>query len=330
MGTRKGKHRKRYRRAAAESPASLAIRLSDGIRLRARPLSRLARAVITEESVEALHDLRVASRRLRSAAAIMEHTMPRRRVRPVARQLKHLTRTLGTTREIDVDIDLLQRLLSTAELADERAAIEHVLEKLGRRHEKAHDCMIAGLRRLHVARLRRAVTNLSRRIPPSNASDDARDADDILAPLIEHAFAGLPALRQSERPAQLHEMRIAVKRLRYAFEWLAPAAPGGFASLIQRATALQDCIGHHHDLFQLQETLTQMEPGLEERGRTALLTGLRRCREKVSIERQQAYARFLELTVNLTASAIHHKARVALGLGEKQVTIGILPRKVGG
>lgn len=328
MGTHKG--RKRDHGDAFESPDSFAARLSDGIRLRARPIPTLARAVMEEQSVDALHDLRVASRRLRSAAALMEHTMPRRRVRPVARQLKHLTRTLGATREIDVDIDLLQRLLSTADLPEERAAIEHVLEKLGRCHHKAHDRMIAELRSLHITRLRRAVTNLSRRIPPSNASDDARDADDILAPLIEHAFAGLPALRQSERPAQLHEMRIAVKRLRYAFEWLAPAAPGGFASLIQRATALQDCIGHHHDLFQLQETLTEMEPGLEVRGRTALLAGLRHCREKVSNKRQQAYARFLELTVNLTASAIHHKARVALGLGEKHVPIGILPRKVGG
>lgn len=313
-----------------DAPRSLAARLRDGIQLRVRPIPKLARTVIEEQSVDALHDLRVASRRLRAVVSLIGRTMPRRRTNSLAAKLRQLTRTLGLPREIDVNIEIIEQLLPPAAAPEDRAAIEHLLETLTARRDFEHRRMTRKLNRLKVAKLRRQILDLAQRIPESAASEDAHAADDVLAPLIENAFAGLPAVRQSERPAELHEMRIAIKRLRYAFEWLSPAAPGGFASLIQRAVALQDCIGSHHDHFRLEAWLTEIETHLDQRGRAVLSAGVCRCRERVSKERQRCYAQFLELTANLTASSVHQKARVALGLAEKRPTIGIFPHKIGG
>lgn len=318
------------RPATADSPRSFAARLRDGIQLRVRPIPKLARAVIEEQSVDALHDLRVASRRLRAVVSLIGRTMPRRKTKPLAAGLRQLTRTLGLPREIDVNIEIIEHLMQTTPAPEDRAAIEHLLETLAARRTVEHRRMIRKLNNLNIKKLRRQILDLADRIPESAAAEDARSVDEALAPLIENAFAGLPAVRQSERPDELHEMRIAVKRLRYAFEWLSPAAPGGFAGLIQRAVGLQDCIGSHHDHFRLEAWLAEIETHLDQRGRTVLSVGARRCRERVTQERQQCYVQFMELTANLTASSIHQKSRVALGLAEKRPAIGIGPWKIGG
>lgn len=316
--------------ATADSPRSLAARLRDGIQLRVRPIPRLARAVIEEQSVDALHDLRVASRRLRAVVSLIGRTMPRRKTKPLAARLRQLTRTLGLPREIDVNIEIIEHLQQTTAAPEDRAAVEHLLETLCARRDVEHLRMIRKLNDINIKKLRRQILDLANRIPESAAAEDARSVDEALAPLIENAFAGLPAVRQFERPDELHEMRIAVKRLRYAFEWLSPAAPGGFAALIQRAVGLQDCIGSHHDHFRLEAWLTEIETHLIHGGRTVLGAGVRRCCERVTQERQQCYVQFMELTANLTASSIHQKTRVALGLAEKRPAIGIGPWKIGG
>lgn len=304
--------------------------LREGIRRRARPMPRLVRAIVTTRSAEAVHDLRVASRRLRAAMVLLERDLPRRRIKPVARRLRRLTRTLGLPRERDVYIADLEELHGVAEGAEERAAIEFLLERMTARRDRARRRMVRKLRRVDAAGLRRRINELTKHVAERPPAQEPREAMDVLGPLIEHAFAGLPALTQSERPGELHEMRIAVKRLRYALEWLAPAAAGGFAGVIQRLTAFQDSLGRHHDGVMLEEALAKSERRLEEHGRGVLRDGVRLCRERVSTRRRRHYEQFLELAAHVTASSIQQKVRAALEPGERRPAIGLLTRKVGG
>jgi len=50
-----------------------------------------------------------------------------------------------------------------------------------------------------------------------------------------------------DRVRELHDMRIAAKRLRYAFEFFEPCFAPGFKELLQRFKQLQDYLGEIHD-----------------------------------------------------------------------------------
>lgn len=308
---------------------SLDAILRNGVRQRLNPMRKLSRAIVKSQDAKALHDLRVASRRLRTGLLLMGRLVSDRHLRPVARGLKQLTRTLGVPRELDVHVEQLNRLHENMEAAGSLAAVEYLLEQVEERRSVAHRAMTRALRTFPIAKLQKDVQALTRRLPRRGVSgEEGRTAYEFLAPLIEHAFAGLSALRQSERPEELHQMRIAVKRLRYALEWVAPAARGSFSGVIQRAVALQDCIGRHHDAYQLMGLIEKAKEELLGRGRTTLAEGLQHCRDAVAMERAKHYAEFLAMTHQMTASAIHRDVRSALEFTDRRSTLP-MPHRVG-
>ena len=311
-----------------ENPSPAAI-LRKGVRQRLKPMRKLSRAIVESQDAEALHDLRVASRRLRTALLLMGSFVSHRHIKPIARRLKQLTRALGLPRELDVHVEHLNRLHENLGAVEASAAAEFLLERVAERRAREHREMLKALKSLPIVKLQKDIQALTRRLPRREVSGGVgRSGDEILAPLIEHAFAGLSALRQTERPEDLHQMRIAVKRLRYALEWIAPTARGGFAIVIHRAVALQDCIGRHHDATQLLRLIENVKEELIGRGRTALAEGLQHCRDTVAMERDQHYAEFLAMTQQMTASAIHRDVRSALEFAERRATIAKL-RRVG-
>jgi CHAD domain-containing protein len=58
---------------------------------------------------EGIHDMRVASRRLRAAIELFRDVFPRRRLRPLLRQVKDLADSLGEVRDLDVMIERLEK-----------------------------------------------------------------------------------------------------------------------------------------------------------------------------------------------------------------------------
>jgi CHAD domain-containing protein len=86
---------------------------------------------------------------------------------------------------------------------------------------------------------------------------DACGVDDAMRRIAIVRFAEVlalaPALR-SERPKQLHDLRIACKRLRYALERFTPREPSLFGAA-SRLRQLQDALGDFHDRAVLAEML---------------------------------------------------------------------------
>jgi CHAD domain-containing protein len=70
---------------------------------------RLRAGTVDGQDIECLHDMRVASRRLRAAMADLAQCFPGRPFRKRRRQVKQLTETLGEVRDMDVMIDFYQQ-----------------------------------------------------------------------------------------------------------------------------------------------------------------------------------------------------------------------------
>ncbi len=65
------------------------------------------------DDIEALHDMRVASRRLRAVLSVFETVFSPKKFGPLEKQVARVTDALGAVRDADVQIEFLQRQRET-------------------------------------------------------------------------------------------------------------------------------------------------------------------------------------------------------------------------
>lgn len=265
------------------------------------------------DDLEALHDMRVASRRLRAALRVFGPWFPKRKLVRVRRRLRKLTRALGAAREWDVHGETLSGLHAGTGAELERAAIEHILELVDARRLSERTAMVRALDRMNLEQLERDLAALVEQLDRDEVPHDAAQAAwEVLAPLVQAAFGSVERLQEQERADELHAMRIAVKRLRYAMELLEPAFEAGYERLSARVRLLQGVLGKHHDLVLLEELLARALRRLAEHGRRALADGLVGPLESVRVERRERYTEFLAATQGVSAASFAEEVRRGL------------------
>ncbi len=87
--------------------------------------------------IESLHDMRVATRRLRAALEVFAPCFPAKRHRKALKKVKALADALGERRDRDVAIEFLAEFADDAPEAD-RAALEALIERLRREQRQAN------------------------------------------------------------------------------------------------------------------------------------------------------------------------------------------------
>src|SRR5262249_47027187 len=81
------------------------------VAVRSREVFERAEGVLDLSETERVHDMRVATRRLRAALEVFAPAFPRRRHRKALKRVKALADALGARRDADVEIELLECLL---------------------------------------------------------------------------------------------------------------------------------------------------------------------------------------------------------------------------
>jgi CHAD domain-containing protein len=213
---------------------------------------------IDSGDVESLHRARVASRRLRELLPLLG--LDRDLTRNLTRRLRKATRQLGTVRELDVEMLLIQ------ELAEDSRYAATALKLIGATDAHARAAARERLSaKLPAAKLK-GLTRKLERVAKGLESDDAQSGRRGAG---AHTRAWLWALearlaRRAGRvrgtietagavyaPERLHGVRIAVKKLRYAGELAAEATHKRVAAHIAVLKAAQDRLGRLHDLEML-------------------------------------------------------------------------------
>lgn len=219
----------------------------------------------------AVHDVRVASRRLRTALDLADPDgyAGWRRQR---KRAKALTTALAATRELDVHLLRLAGL--GPELSDQtgHAVLEHALETLERRRRRAGARMRRGVERVRLGELS-GLLQPKACTETSAAPELSKALRDLLEPRLTGALQQARALVQTEDPGALHRLRIGVKKLRYALEVLAPALPVQAAAWLGGLRTFQGALGDHHDWITLEADLWRLHAQLTERRRAALASG---------------------------------------------------------
>jgi CHAD domain-containing protein len=206
-------------------------------------------AVVLDEDVEGVHQARVAIRRLRSdlrtARALLDHGL----VRALRRELDWLMGQLGEVRDLDVLLARLRSDVCSLDRAD-RVGAQAVLAQAEQDRRDAYHRLRAALRTPRCAALLEHMTGLVA-APPFRSGDARRPAEEILPGLVRRPLRELrrEVRRQGPTPDDpgLHQVRIAVKRARYAAELAAPAVGRKARRAARRLARVQNVLGEHND-----------------------------------------------------------------------------------
>jgi CHAD domain-containing protein len=241
------------------------------------------------ENLECLHDMRVASRRLRETLQLFGMFYRPSRLRKTLDQAKKMTRILGLPREMDVNLSLLQEFEGDSDPVV-RTTHEHLLETFERKQAKLRKKMHKTLDALNLKSLRAQWINFAQTAllapkPQSMLSGIQREFESEAylrqtTAILRHKAVPLLAFRStplhSQTDENLHRLRIVLKKLRYALEIYDPLHDHRFEKAIQSAKELQEVLGKVHDYSVLIEQLQAHKIDLQGKSRLRLPAGCER------------------------------------------------------
>ena len=130
------------------------------VAVRGEELAHHSAGVLDTEEIDRVHDMRVASRRLRAALEVFEPCFPAKPFRRILLEVKRLADGLGERRDRDVAILALERFNSQMHAADQRG-VDSLVKRLRAEQREANQELEPLVREERIAKLREAVSELA-------------------------------------------------------------------------------------------------------------------------------------------------------------------------
>jgi CHAD domain-containing protein len=127
--------------ADARSFREAAVR---AVEVRTAEVFEHAENVLDTDDIERVHDMRVATRRLRAALEIFAPCFPRSEHRGALKEVKRLADALGERRDPDVAIAAFARVRDSLTPAD-RSGVNHLVDELRARQAQANEGLAAAI-----------------------------------------------------------------------------------------------------------------------------------------------------------------------------------------
>lgn len=218
------------------------------------------------EDIEKLHSMRVAVRRMRTAARIFGRFLDEDEFRPFARELRALGHTLGPIRDLDVQLGHARGFRDTLRMR-ERIDLDVLLEGWGRARARLRKHLLEHLDSSDFGRFREEFP-IFLEDPSGGARSVVKNNGGVRPSLLNHqgpvillerlaavrAYAGW--LEGEEVPLRrYHRLRIEVKRLRYTLEFLSDVAGPEAEPLIAYLKTAQDHLGEMREAWMTADRL---------------------------------------------------------------------------
>jgi CHAD domain-containing protein len=220
---------------------------------------------VRSDQTGAVHDMRVATRRLRSTLATYRPLLDREQTDPIREELKWLGEALGRPRDAEV---LRQRMLDLVAAQPDEPDLGPVGSRLDSELAGRHRLALVDLQKVldgdRYFRLLNALEDLLARPPlTTRAGKLARHQLPALvgrvARRVDRAARAVPDDQTpQERDQGLHEVRKCAKRARYAAESAIPVAGRPARRMAARMESLQNVLGEHQDSVTAQALLLEL------------------------------------------------------------------------
>lgn len=201
-------------------------------------------AVRADRDEEAVHDMRVAARRMRSAFRLLR-PYARKALKGLRKPLRDVAQQLGAVRDLDV---LIKNARAYAEpLPPERqSAFERLIADWYERRQEAQRDVVSSLDAKRYRAWQARMNDFLR----AKADETGPRLCDEAPPLIWQQYAEVRRYESRVGDASLatlHELRIQCKRLRYTLEFFSDVLGDSTPRLIEALVAVQDQLGELHD-----------------------------------------------------------------------------------
>ena len=221
-------------------------------------------AEVRADEPDGIHQMRVESRRLRTALAVYRRLLDEEQARELQAELTWFARALSPAR----DLEVVEEQITEAIDAEPRSLIAGPVRMLPKRRlkeaaEPARGAAFAALDSPRYAALRERLDAFVADPPWSEKA--ARPAAKVLPKRVAKPWRRIQrrveAVAEAEprnRDVALHEVRKAAKRLRYACDIAAPELGPEIERLSRKSEAIQDMLGHHQDMVVLRQWLRRL------------------------------------------------------------------------
>ena len=250
----------RHGRWTLDSYTSLDALARHYVRRKTRALRHAAHRVRHDGDADSIHDMRVATRRLRSALLNMQDMdlYRQKKLRKLHKALGRVAKTLGIVRDLDIMLALFAELEIAPE--DKRKPIARLIGLLENQRQRAYDELLDVMDKP-------AYDDALSRLDNVVASSPKRQTNQSCLRLRD--WAGGALLSRYDALARhgvafdlndtggMHQARIAGKRMRYTLEMLAPALGAPFASVRSSLHTLQEDLGAFIDSVVILRTLDE-------------------------------------------------------------------------
>lgn len=222
--------------------------------------------------IEPVHDMRVASRRLRNAFEIFPNLVTAK----WRKRIRKLAGALGKARDTDVQIEFVRTAITHAPERRFRPGLQRLLLRLQQQREALQEKVIKALDKFEQSGV---ATDIKEALSPVETTGDSSELTEIqpgqgslnlashahitLLHRVQEMLAFDETARNPTNIEGLHKLRIAFKHLRYSLETFEPLyapetkvegpetakppEPKGLAPYIKLAKTFQEILGDVHD-----------------------------------------------------------------------------------
>ena len=260
---------------------------------RARELQRQLPAAIAGDDV-GVHQARVASRRLREAVPVLAADTKVRK--KAERKIQRVTQALGTVREMDVTVQILDEFARGPGIP--RDALEDVRTHVVAERDRRRAAMLYRLRRVNTAKMSRRLEEVAIMIPGATLGE-WRGA--LIARVRQRAHRLSVAIHRAGQvyaAEQLHLVRIATKKLRYALELVADSRLAAVRPMVNTLKRAQETLGRLHDLQVIEHHVAAVQ-ALPPRRRGADGAGLEVIARMLADQCRHLHGRYIKQTAAL-------------------------------
>lgn len=227
--------------------------------------------VLKGSDPEAIHQARVALRRLRAAIAIFKSALRSEEVAFLGDEARWLAGELGPARDLDVFLaEVFEPVADACAGAEGLAAYRGAAQQLQRqRLARAREAFRS---RRFAAWRERFRSWLAADVAPPVAVVQGDPANPVGARYRPIAVYAADILTRRDRkmrkrghqvthlkPEELHNLRKSIKKLRYAAEFFGDLYDSGAGRYVKRLSRLQDVLGHFNDVAVAQSLMRDIE-----------------------------------------------------------------------
>lgn len=242
-----------------KSRPSVASRL---LQRRAKALQRHLPLAVTGDD-HGVHQARVATRRLREAVPVLGAGTASSQAAKTHRKIRKLTRALGSVRELDVALHMLDELARSERVP--RTAIEEVRAHVLSEHDARRAEMRERLEGVDADKLGRRLASVADSLDDAGEGAWRTVLSTRLLKRSRRLADTIDAAGQIYQPERLHAVRIAAKKLRYGLELAAESGTSAAKPLVRTIKRAQALLGRLNDFHVLLTHVSAVQASAADR-----------------------------------------------------------------